>query len=353
MKTSLALAEKGLIPRPLIRKGIRSLLKKRLLEQNERFGADPERAMHAWVEQMRSGPIALVPEAANEQHYEVPPRFFELVLGKHRKYSSAYYPTATTSLDEAEAAMLALTCERAELRDGQDILELGCGWGSLTLFMAKRYPSSRITAVSNSAPQRKTIEAQAAAQGLTNLRVVTADMNTFEAPGDNSGGNFDRVVSVEMFEHMRNWEALLAKVARWLRPDGRVFMHVFAHTRFAYPFEVKSDTDWMSQHFFSGGMMPSHDMLDHLDTPFEVGERWAVSGAHYARTSEDWAKNTDRHRSEIIELFERTYGKGQGRRWLHRWRIFFLSCAELFAWEGGQEWIVSHQRLRLRSGASQ
>ena len=353
MKTSLALAEKGLIPRPLIRKGIRNLLKKRLLEQNERFGANPERAMREWVEHMRSAPIALVPEAANEQHYEVPPEFFELVLGRNRKYSSAFYPTKDTTLDDAEEAMLALTCERAGLADGQDILELGCGWGSLTLFMAKRFPGSRITVVSNSAPQRKTIEARAAALHLTNLKVITADMNTFEGPGEDPGGSFDRVVSVEMFEHMRNWEALLGKVAGWLRPDGRVFLHVFAHKQYAYPFEVKSDTDWMSQHFFSGGMMPSHDMLDHLDTPFEVDERWAVSGEHYALTSEDWAKNTDRHRAEIIELFEQTYGKGQGRRWLHRWRIFFLSCAELFAWDNGQEWIVSHQRLRLRSGAGQ
>ncbi len=348
MKTSLALAEKGLIPRPLIRKGIRNLLHKRLQEQNARFGENPEREMQKWVEHMRSAPIALVPEAANEQHYEVPPAFFELVLGPHRKYSSGYYPESDTTLAEAEQAMLALTCERADLRNGQDILELGCGWGSLTLFMAQRYPSSRITAVSNSAPQRQTILERAKAQGLTNIEVLTADMNTFEAPG-----TYDRVVSVEMFEHMRNWEALLGKVATWLRPDGRVFLHVFAHQRFAYPFDVKSDTDWMSQHFFSGGMMPSHDLLDHLDTPFEVDERWAVSGEHYARTSEDWAKNTDRHRAKIIELFEQTYGKGQGRRWLHRWRIFFLSCAELFGWDGGQEWIVSHQRLRLKAEASQ
>lgn len=348
MKTSLALAEKGLIPRPLIRKGIRNLLHKRLQEQNARFGENPEREMQKWVQHMRSAPIALVPEAANEQHYEVPPAFFELVLGPHRKYSSGYYPESDTTLAEAEQAMLALTCERADLRNGQDILELGCGWGSLTLFMAQRYPSSRITAVSNSAPQRQTILERAKAQGLTNIEVLTADMNTFEAPG-----TYDRVVSVEMFEHMRNWEALLGKVATWLRPDGRVFLHVFAHQRFAYPFDVKSDTDWMSQHFFSGGMMPSHDLLDHLDTPFEVDERWAVSGEHYARTSEDWAKNTDRHRAKIIELFEQTYGKGQGRRWLHRWRIFFLSCAELFGWDGGQEWIVSHQRLRLKAEASQ
>ncbi len=346
MKTSLALAEKGLIPRPLIRKGIRNLLQKRLQEQNARFGEDPEREMQKWVQHMRQAPIALVPEAANEQHYEVPPEFFELVLGPNRKYSSGYYPNPDTSLGEAEQAMLALTCERAALRNGQDILELGCGWGSLTLFMAQRFPGSQITAVSNSAPQRQTILERAKAQGLTNVEVLTADMNTFEAPG-----TYDRVVSVEMFEHMRNWEALLGKVDTWLRPEGRVFLHVFAHQRFAYPFEVKSDSDWMSQHFFSGGMMPSHDLLDHLDTPFEVDERWAVSGEHYARTSEDWAKNTDRHRAEIIELFEKTYGKGQGRRWLHRWRIFFLSCAELFGWDKGQEWIVSHQRLRRKAEA--
>ena len=341
MKTSLALAEKGLIPRPLIRKGIRNLLQQRLVEQNERFASDPDGAMRAWVEHMRQAPIALVPEAANAQHYEVPPRFFELVLGRNRKYSSAFYADPKTTLDEAEDAMLGLTCQRAELQNGQDILELGCGWGSLTLFMAKRFPSSRILAVSNSGPQRKDILARAKREGLTNVEVITRDMNVFDTER-----TFDRVVSVEMFEHMRNWEALLGKVAGWLRPDGRMFMHVFAHRRFAYPFDVRSDSDWMSQHFFTGGMMPSHDMLDHLDIPFELEDRWKVSGTHYARTAEDWLKNLQDRRDDALPVLAETYGTDTAEVWFQRWRLFFLACAELFAWDEGNEWFVSHNLLR-------
>jgi len=344
VKTAIALVERGLIPRPLIRRGIRRLLAVRLQEQRAIWGADPGKAMSAGVASMASAPIALVPEKANEQHYEVPPGFFGHVLGSQRKYSSAFYPSASTTLDQAEEAMLALTCERADLQDGQDILELGCGWGSLTLYMARRFPHCSITAVSNSNPQRKHIESVADREGLTNLTVITADMNRFQAPH-----LVDRVVSVEMFEHMRNWEALLAKVATWLQPDGRVFLHVFAHKTFAYPFEVKGDDDWMSEYFFSGGMMPSHDMLDHLDTPFEVEERWKVSGTHYARTSEDWARNMDRKRKQIMPILAETYGADQAKLWFQRWVVFFLSCAELFAWDHGDEWIVSHQRLRLQS----
>ncbi|MDA0948250.1 MAG: cyclopropane-fatty-acyl-phospholipid synthase [Planctomycetota bacterium] len=341
MKTAIQLIERGLVPRPLVRRGIRTLLSQRLEEQEQVYGPDPQQALRRFVEHMREAPVALVPELANEQHYEVPPRFFELALGKRRKYSSCYYPSATTTLDEAEEAMLDLTCERAELVDGQEVLELGCGWGSLTLWMAEHYPNSRITAISNSKPQRLSILRRAEAKGLTNLTVLTEDMNTFEAPG-----TYDRVVSVEMFEHMRNWESLLGRVRRWLRDDGRVFLHVFAHRSYAYPFDVKDESDWMSRYFFSGGMMPSHDLIDHLEVPFEVDERWAVNGTHYARTSEHWLNNMDARKSEVMAVLRETYGVEDAPRWFERWRVFFLACAELFAWDEGNEWIVSHQRLK-------
>ncbi len=347
MKTAIQLIERGLVPRPLVRRGIRTLLSQRLEEQEQVYGPDPQQALRRFVEHMREAPVALVPELANEQHYEVPPRFFELALGQRRKYSSCYYPSATTTLDEAEEAMLDLTCERAELVDGQEVLELGCGWGSLTLWMAEHYPNSRITAISNSKPQRLSILRRAEAKGLTNLTVLTEDMNTFEAPG-----TYDRVVSVEMFEHMRNWESLLGRVRRWLRDDGRVFLHVFAHRSYAYPFEVKDESDWMSRYFFSGGMMPSHDLIDHLEVPFEVDARWAVNGSHYARTSEHWLQNMDDRKSEVMAVLRETYGVEEAPRWFERWRVFFLACAELFAWDGGNEWIVSHQRLKPTPRAS-
>jgi cyclopropane-fatty-acyl-phospholipid synthase len=349
MKTAIRLVEGGLVPKPLIRRAIRRLLRERLAELEELYGADREAGLADWARAMRAGPVAPVPDKANEQHYEVPADFFHLVLGRHLKYSSAYYPEELTTLDQAEAAMLALTAERAQLADGQEILELGCGWGSLSLWMAERFPAARIVSVSNSATQREWITERACERGLANLTVVTCDMNAFD-PADHVGGErrFDRVVSVEMFEHMRNWEELLGRVARWLNPDGRVFLHVFAHEKYAYPFEVRDESDWMSQYFFTGGMMPSHDLLDHLDVPFEVEERWAVSGQHYARTSEDWVRNLERRRAEVLPILAATYGADRAGTWFHRWRVFFLACAELFAFDEGREWIVSHQLLRLR-----
>ncbi len=344
MKTALKLVEAGYVPKPLLRRGIRKLLDERLQEQRGVYEPNRDRALAKWVTEMRASEVAPVPGKANEQHYEVPPAFFKYVLGKNLKYSSAYYDSPTTTLDEAEDAMLALTAKRAQLVNGLDVLELGCGWGSLTLWMAEHYPASRIVAVSNSAPQRRHILERAAERGLDNVEVVTCDMNEFEA-----GQLFDRVVSVEMFEHMRNWETLLRKVRSWMRPDGQLFLHVFAHQRYAYPFEVRDDSDWMSQHFFTGGMMPCPDLIDQLDVPFEVDARWSVPGTHYARTSEDWLRNIEAKRSEVFAIFEETYGRSNAKRWYQRWRLFFLSCAELFAYGNGQEWIVSHMRLRPTS----
>jgi cyclopropane-fatty-acyl-phospholipid synthase len=345
MKAALRLVERGFVPKPLIRHGIRKLLGERLREQEAIFTPNRDQALLTWAERMRSDDVAPVPEKANEQHYEVPPGFFLLALGKRLKYSSAFYRDANTTLDEAEEAMLALTCERAGLVNGQDVLELGCGWGSLTLWMAEHYPQSRIRAVSNSAPQREFILERARNAGLTNVDVITRDMNDFT-----TDERFDRVVSVEMFEHMRNWEELLGRVHGWLKPDARVFLHVFAHERYAYPFEARDESDWMSQYFFTGGMMPSVDLIDSLDVPFEVDQRWNVPGTHYAHTAEDWLKNLENNKGEVMPVLRATYGSDLAEVWYHRWRVFFLACAELFAYRDGAEWLVSHQRLRPKSG---
>lgn len=346
MKTALKLVEKGLVPKPLLRHGIRKLLRERLVEQAALYDDEPSGALDAWMQHMRSSAVAQVPELANQQHYEVPPEFFQQALGARLKYSSGFYETETSSLDQAEEAMLALTCQRAELRDGQSILELGCGWGSLTLWMAERFPESCILAVSNSAPQRQHIMDRAQERQLTNLQVITCDMNDFS-----TDARFDRVVSVEMFEHMRNWELLLKRVHAWLKPEAKVFLHVFAHNRYAYPFEVRDESDWMSEHFFSGGMMPCPELFRRLETPFEVEAEWRVSGTHYARTAEDWLRNLEGQRDAVLSLFRTTYGAQDAQRWYHRWRVFFLSCAELFNYRDGKEWFVAHTLLRPRGAA--
>lgn len=336
---STALAEQGLLPESIVRFGIRRLLKKRLEAESARRRA-PGSNREAWIEAMAAAPIALHTGAANQQHYEVPPAFFEAMLGKQLKYSSGYWPASVATLDAAEEAMLELTSARAQLADGQRVLELGCGWGSLTLWIARRFPRSTVVGVSNSAAQRKLIEARADKEGLTNVEIVTADMNVFEAQG-----RFDRIVSVEMFEHMRNWSRLLARLRRWIEADGRLFLHVFAHREYAYPFETSADDDWMGRNFFTGGMMPSADLIEHVGAPFAVDERWTVDGRHYARTAEAWLENLDRRRAEIERIFERDLGRARARVEVERWRIFVLACSELFGFHEGSEWVVSHARL--------
>jgi cyclopropane-fatty-acyl-phospholipid synthase len=333
-----SLLDKELIPDFLLRSGIRRLLRQRLRDENKGTAEAQQAHLSALIRLLETSPIAINTVDANEQHYELPTRFFEFCLGTHLKYSSGYWSPTTTDLDTAERAMLELTCSRAQLRDGQNVLELGCGWGSLSLFMAQRYPKSQITAVSNSHTQKAHIDGRIATLGITNLRVITADINAF-APTPNA---FDRVVSVEMFEHMRNYHLLLHKIAGALRPDGKLFVHIFTHKEYAYLFEAKDESDWMSRFFFTGGIMPSDDLLFYFNEDLTVREHWQVDGTHYAKTAEAWLQNMDHHKDDILPLLAATYGDAATTTWWVRWRLFYLACAELWRYNDGKEWFVSH-----------
>ena len=336
---ALNIAELGWVPDAAIRQGIRQLLRRRLREIEGRGAPSAAQKQMQLIERMRAAPVALVPDAANAQHYEVPVEFFQHVLGPHLKYSSAFWPAGTVTLAEAEAAALRESCAHADLRDGHTILELGCGWGSLTLWMATKFPNCRITAVSNSASQRRYIEAQARALHVEGrLQVMTCDMNLFDLPP----GRFDRVVSVEMFEHMRNWSALFERIRRWLKPDGKFFMHVFAHRAVPYFFEDRGADDWMSRHFFTGGMMPSDGLALTCQRHLSCVARWRWDGSHYEETANAWLRNMDAAREPLRPVLERIYGPAQAGVWWARWRIFFMACAELFGFEDGQQWWVSH-----------
>lgn len=332
-----SLLEKNKIPDFLIRIGIRKLLKQRLQQEKKSTVELQQAHLMKLIEELKNSPIAINTAEANEQHYEVPTKFYQYCLGKNLKYSSGYWKNGVTDINTSEDDMLEITCNRAELKDGQNVLEFGCGWGSLSLFMAKKYPQSTFTVVSNSRTQKLYIDEQAKQRGISNLTVITVNINDFTIDQ-----TFDRVVSVEMFEHMRNYQKLMKKVADCLKPGGKLFVHIFTHKDVAYKFEVIDETDWMSKYFFTGGIMPSDDLLLYFNEELSIEQHWHVSGMHYSKTSEAWLQNMDKHKAEIIPLFEDTYGKDQSVKWWVYWRIFYMACAELWGYNNGEEWIVSH-----------
>ena len=337
IQPTLKLIESGKVPDQAIRAAIRHLSKKRLAQEG-RF--DPALAAQRYMDvlqMLQHSDIAIETEKANEQHYELPTEFFQAVLGKRLKYSASLFNSNKTTLDQAEELALASYCERAQLKDGQDILEIGCGWGSLSLWMAEHYPNANIIVVSNSATQRVYIQEQARLKQFDNLTVMTCDVNVLELAAE----SFDRVVSVEMFEHVRNYQKLFEKISTWLKPEGLLLCHIFCHRFLHYPFEVKNEFDWMSKYFFSGGLMPAASTFLHFQDHLQLEQHWQWSGTAYERTANAWLENMDRNVNMLKPVFEKTYGK-DAAAWWQRWRIFFMACAELFGYEKGQEWVIGH-----------
>jgi len=334
---ALDLSEAGYMPDVVLRRGMHSLVKQRLKQIH---ASNPEltaRDQVAFIEHMDVSPIAILTEKANEQHYEIPAFFYQYLLGDYRKYSCCYWDKSTMTLTQAEHLALLKTTEHAEIEDDMSILELGCGWGSLTLFLAEKFPNSQITAVSNSHSQRKYITEQTRARNMTNVDVITCDMNQFEAKQ-----GYDRIVSVEMMEHMRNYQVLYEKISSWLNDHGKFFKHIFVHRSTPYAFKVNDQSDWMSQYFFSGGMMPCDDLPLWFQGHLKIENRWRWSGTHYEKTANAWLENMDNNREQIFPILQETYGVDIAEKWWNRWRMFFMACAELFGYRNGEEWWVSH-----------
>jgi cyclopropane-fatty-acyl-phospholipid synthase len=339
-RAGIALAERGLVPDWMIAVGIDRLLRARLRALRNQRGLSPTNRLVEAMTAAPIAPIALETASANVQHYEVPPAFFQHVLGARLKYSCGWWADGADTLDAAEERMLALTVARARIVDGMRVLDLGCGWGALTLWLAEHFPHCQIVALSNSRLQRESIERVCRARGWTHVDVITADINTFE-----TDRQFDRIVSVEMLEHVRNYPRLFDRLASWLTPFGRLFIHLFCHREFAYPFEDRDDGDWMAREFFSAGLMPSEDLIGRCIRQLRIEQQWRVNGRHYARTANAWLANLDRCADEIIQILAGAYGASEASLRLRRWRLFFLACRETFAFGDGEEWFVSHYLL--------
>ena len=341
-----AMLEKNLLPDWLLRLGIRRLLRGRLREEAAGGAEAQKERLLKLIAGLKQSPIAIETRAANEQHYEVPTRFYQLCLGPRLKYSGALWLPHIQHLAGAEEAMLGLTCTRAELADGQRILELGCGWGSLSLWMAENYPNAQITGVSNSRTQKEYIDGEAKKRGLKNLRIITCDINQFDIEEQ-----FDRVVSVEMFEHMKNYQKLMGHISRWLKPDGKLFVHIFTHREFTYHFVARDSSDWMARYFFTGGIMPGDDLLLYFQENLTIKNHWRVNGQHYQKTAEAWLENMDSNETEIRKIFAATYGPENETKWWVYWRVFYMACAELWGFREGEEWFVSHYLFQNKKTA--
>ncbi|MFC1782800.1 SAM-dependent methyltransferase [Planctomycetota bacterium] len=343
MKRLIDLMERGMLPDPLIRRGIRRLNRHRLRLEYHPDPADQLQAKMDFIQQLRHSEIAVETDKANQQHYELPPSFFQKVLGPHLKYSCCLWEDGIVNLEQAEQASLKQICQRAQISDGMDILELGCGWGSLTLWVAQHYPKCNLTAVSNSALQREFIQNQCDRQQLNNIEIITADANVFTTKK-----TFDRIVSIEMFEHMRNYHNLLYRINQWLKLEGKLFIHIFVHRDFPYFFETQGEDDWMGQYFFTGGMMPSDDLLHYFQDDLILEYQWRLSGMHYYHTAQAWLEKLDHAKDDIMPILADIYGHKEAPRWFQRWRVFFMACAELWGYNNGKEWWVSHYRFRKR-----
>lgn len=335
--TLLQLAERRMLPDKMLRFGIRRLLRERLKSEEELTGGDYSKAVDRFTEKMKQSAVTVAAHLANEQHYEVPSEFFKLVLGDRMKYSCGLWDNTTTDLDRSESEMLAVTCSRAEIADGMRILDLGCGWGSLSLWIAEHYPNCKIVSISNSHSQAAFIQGRCKSLGIDNIQTVTKDVRQFD-----TDKRFDRVVSVEMFEHVRNHEQLLSSVCRWLAPGGKLFVHIFCHRKLAYLFETEGSKNWMGRHFFTGGMMPAEDLFQRYQRDLTVTQQWWINGLHYAQTSEHWLQRLDRDADAAAKILRNAGSKEPVSILIQRWRMFFMACAELFRFDDGEQWGVGH-----------
>ena len=337
-----AMLSTGLVPDLLIRNGIKKFIKQRLVDEygfSQNFSEERRKKL---IDELKNSPVAIETDKANDQHYMVPPEFFLRSLGPRLKYSCCHWDKSN-NLAEAEEEMLALTIKRANIQDGDKVLELGHGWGAITLYMAEKFPNSSIIAVSNSKFQGEFILEKARQKGINNIRIITADVTTFDTKE-----TFDRVISIEMFEHMRNYKELLNRINSWLNPDGTLFVHIFAHKELTYKYEVKDDTDWMSKYFFSGGIMPSEHLFYYFQDHMNIREHWRVNGIHYVKTARAWLENMDKNKNEIMNIFKNHYPEGEAKKWFQYWRIFFMSCEELWNYKNGNEWVVGHYLFEKR-----